>query len=147
MPTLPLSTTLKLVGGLGVAIALALLWHLQGYWHAQATAARATNAALCEAARDAAANRKLDCRDAGTQIRALGTSLANVTAALKRQNAAVDALAKASAQQQAAAAKASQKAEARAAEAERVADRLTASSKAPTNAGCEPSKALQEQWP
>jgi hypothetical protein len=145
---MPSIATIKLVGGVLAALALAFLVHEYKYWHGQATAARAQVTEICSAARDAAGNLKLNCRDTAAQVRLLGTSLAATTGALNRQNAAVEALGKATADQQRNAAEASQEARQRAKGAEEVSADLRASARAPARAGkpCEPSAALKDRW-
>lgn len=145
---MPSILTLKLIGGVVLALALAFLVHEYKYWHGQATTARNQLAEICSAAKDAANNPKLDCKDTARQVRELGAGLQATTSALNRQSAAVDALAKTSADQQRNATQASQEARQRAKGAEDVSAGLRASARAPERAAkpCEPSDALKEAW-
>lgn len=140
--------TMKLIGGIAVALALAVAVHLARYWHAQATAARDQVTAICSAARAAAHNPKLDCRDTAEQVRTLGDSLEQTTGALERQSAAVNALAVKTAELQQSASAATQAGRERAADAQRVAGGLIASSRSSERVAkpCEPSEALKEAW-
>jgi chromosome segregation ATPase len=145
---MPSIATIKLVGAVLATLAIAFLVHEYKYWHGQATSARAQVEEICSAARDAAGNPKLDCKDTAAQVRALGTSLAATTGALNRQNAAVDALAKETSDQQQKAAEAAHEARQRAKGPEDVSADLRASARAPERAAkpCEPSDALKERW-
>lgn len=108
-------------------------------------------ASICSSVRIAAGNPKLDCKQAGQQIVELGKTIATLKATIADRNAKVDALGKASADQQAAAEQASRNAQERARRADATASRLLASSRSgahPTGsaAACEPSKALTDAW-
>jgi len=102
----------------------------------------------CAAARLAADNPKLDCKQLAGQITALGASLKEVTAGLNSQNAAIRELARQNAEQQAAAAAATKKAQVRAGQALSTAERLKASAgrAAPPGKECDPSDELKGSW-
>jgi septal ring factor EnvC (AmiA/AmiB activator) len=102
----------------------------------------------CAAARLAADNPKLDCRQLAGQITALGASLKETTGALNSQNAAIRELARQTAEQQAAAAVAKKKAQVRADQAISTAERLKASAAkaVPPGKECEPSDELKGTW-
>lgn len=104
--------------------------------------------AICKATGVAASEPKLKCADVIVQISQLGTSLANTTAALDRQNAAVQALGDETKRQQADYTRGSQIAQERAGQARATSGGLMASSRSSERVAqpCVPSKALQEAW-
>ena len=141
-------STAKLIGfGLGIIAVLGFI-ALALHWKAQAADRGQQLATICTVARDASNNPKLKCADVPKQIALMGESLNATRSSLERQNAAVEALAKASEDQQQKAAVAVQDARNRAKQAEAVSAGLRSSSRAPERAAkpCEPSEKLKEAW-
>lgn len=145
---MPSALTMKLIGGIAIALALAVAVHLVKYWHGQANAARQQVAEICSATRDASNNPKLNCRDTALQVRHLGEAVNALHTSLEHQNAAINAQARTTAEQQRKASQASQDARTRARTPERVSAGLEASARSSErlSAPCEPSKALKEAW-
>ena len=148
---MPSAATLKLIG-LGVgALALIFLVAMVLDWRSERNELRAWQDSVLTTTREASANPKLKARDVPQQIRLLGQSVAELKAAIARQNAAVDAIAKESAKAQEDAQKATSAAKERANAAEATADRLRASAARPRagnapSCACEPSETLKEAW-
>ena len=144
-------TGLRLYGAIGIAVALAIFIGFALHWKHQAADRAEKLALICQTTRLASANPKLACGQVAVQITEMGTSLKNVTAALDKQNAAVDAMGAKTVEQQAEAAKAVLNAAGRARSAEASAERLRASARsdgAPAGsvAACKPSKTLEGAW-
>lgn len=134
-----------------LAALLAFLTISRGHWIDRARGDEAQLAAICQAARIADHNPKLDCSKSAAQIMLLGQALEATTAAIGRQNEAIQRLAAATAREQAAAAQARHSAERPARDAEATAARFDAEARSAAaqrapGAICAPSKALQEQW-
>ena len=145
---IPGLSTAKLIGlGIGLIAVLGFI-AIALSWRSERNELRDWQATTVSATRDASGNPKLHKRDVPQQIRAIGNSLAAVTRSLERQNAAVEALAKRTEEQQREAAEAAQDARTRARAPERLSDSLNASSRAAERAAkpCEPSETLKEAW-
>lgn len=146
---MPSFSTTKLIGfGLGLIAVLGFIFMALS-WRAERNALRDWQTVTLGATRDASGNPKLHKRDVPQQIRAIGDSLSAVTRTLERQNAAVDALAERTEEQQRNAAQAAQDARRRAREGgEAASARLIASSRSSgrQTAPCEPSETLRESW-
>lgn len=143
---------MKLIGGGVIALLIVAtifgLIRSRNHWKDTATLRQQQITATCEATRQAAGNQNMACGDMIVQIDALGDGLRATTAALNRQNAAVDALATRSKQQQDSARKASKRVQERAGEATGVSARLIASSRSSggRTGFCEPSETIKEVW-
>jgi hypothetical protein len=142
-------STVKLIG-LAIAAAAILSFVLLAFhWKHQAADRKEQLATICAATRTVAANPKLACKAVPQQITLLGQAITDLKAGIAKQNAAIDAMGKESARQQADAAKAAQDARERARGAEATAERLRASAHSTQRLPggvCEPSKAVQETW-
>lgn len=141
-------STAKLIA-LAVAAAAILSFVLLAFhWKGQAADRKEKLELICKATRDAADNPKMNCGNVTLQIGELGASVKNTTAALDRQNAAVNALAVANAKAQQDAVKAVSAAAQRAKAAQSVSDRLSASANDPARkkAPCAPSETLAGAW-
>jgi hypothetical protein len=139
---------LKLIGiGVGALAMIAAALAING-WRVERNELRAWQVSVVTAASGAAGNPKLKAKDVSTQIRLLGQSVADLKAALARQNAAVEAMAAASAKARQEAEKAVSSSKERAKVAQTTADRLKASASASRieKGSCDPSKTLQESW-
>lgn len=142
------SLYVKLIGGAIVALALlGLFLGLKHYKHVAEDRGEKL-AVICQATRDAAGQPKLRCSEVPAQIKFMGEAIGTLTTAIRKQNAAVDAMGAETARQQKNAAQASQEAAQRAKQPQKVSDSLIASSRAPerSSAPCEPSKALKGAW-
>jgi hypothetical protein len=143
-----------LIGGIGIALAIAALVGLiysRNHWKTKAADRQAQIVLICNAARDAANNPKMDCGDTAKQIALLGGSLHATRAALDRQNVEVTALEQKTASQQADAVKASRIAQERVSAAQGVSAHLIANSRSTAQKTgrtglCEPSDAVKETW-
>jgi hypothetical protein len=144
-----LSLPWKLIGyGVGALALIGLLLTING-WRVERNRLRAWQTEVVSATRTAADNPKLGKKDVAAQIKLLGQAITDLKAGIAKQNAAIDAMGKESARQQADAAKAAQDARERARGAEATAERLRASAHSTQRLPggvCEPSKAVQETW-
>lgn len=139
---------LRILGG---AIALLLLVALvvdRNQWKARAGDRAAQIEVICTATRSAAVNPKLDCKRVPAQVAELGASIAALKRSLANQNAALDRLAAAGAEQRKASAVAQERAQARASTAEgtRAALEASARSGGAQRAPCEVSRAVKDAW-
>lgn len=134
--------------GLAVVAVIAFLFISRSHWIDRAHGDEAQLAEICQMTRVAANRPRLDCKQAGKQIKFLGEAVTKLKAAIDHQNAAVDAWKAEAARQQAAATEARKVADKRAGRAESVAERAKASAaKAPpAGAPCEPSEIMKESW-
>lgn len=136
---------------LGAALAVAaLLWLVQSrsHWKDVAGARADELAGICAAAREASNNPRLACRDSARQVRHLGEAVGALQRSVSRQNAAIEAMERRSAEQQAAAGEAVAAARGRAEAALAVSGRLTGSSRSSERQAqpCAPSEALVDAW-
>lgn len=141
-------STAKLIG-LAVAAATILSFVVLAFhWKHQAADRAEKLTIICKATRDASDNPKLGCGNVPLQIGELGASVKNTKAALERQNAAVNAMAAASAKAQDDAEKAISSARERVKAAQTTSDRLSASARdnQRQKQPCEPSKELKGAW-
>lgn len=140
--------TAKLIGiGVGALAVIALLAMVNG-WRVERNHLHDWQTQVLAATRDASGVKKLPAKEVAAQIRAMGQGLADAKDAIAKQNAAVNAMADASAKARHDAEKAVSAAKERAKAAESVSDRLAASANdlARKKAPCEPSKALVGAW-
>lgn len=141
----------KLIGiGVGALALIGLIVMVLG-WRSERNELRVWQSDVYAATKEASANPKLTKKDTAQQIRLLGTAIADLKAAIARQNAAVNALAAESERQKGEAAKAVSRAATRARASEATSERLLASSRSTARSSgpqgqCEPSKELKEAW-
>jgi hypothetical protein len=139
---------LKLIGGLAaLLLVVGLIWD-RNRWKNTAADRKETLELICQATRDATGQPKLKCSEVPKQIQFMGQTIGTLTTAIRKQNAAVDAMGDASAKAQREAEKAVSASRERVKAAEATADRLRRSAGVPRagNAVCEPSKELKESW-
>jgi hypothetical protein len=140
--------TMKLIGaGVGLLAVLSFIG-LSLHWKHEMTARGEKLEADCQATRDASGLPNLKCGDVPRQIEFMGEAIGSLSAVLKKQNEAVDALKATSDQQQAEAERAILSASKRVHAAEGQTARLEASSRAGERLTkpCLPSDTLKEAW-
>jgi len=135
-----------------LAAVVAFLIISRGHFMHRAHADEGQLASICEKVRIADANPHLDCAKVSDQILLLGQALQATTKAIGEQNAAIERLAKQTADEQQISAKAEKVASQRADAAQATAQRLDRSSRSAPAGGapagtCAPSPTLLEQWP
>lgn len=147
VPTLSPLTWIKIIGGLAIVIALAVLVMDRNKWKGRAERYNGEAVSMYEATKLASGNPKLERKDTARQIGEFGKTVTTLKDSLARQNAAIEAAAQKTADQQEDAATALQRAAQRVEKAKAASERLTASARADgPQAGCEPSEALKEAW-
>lgn len=145
---MPSWLTLKLGAMILGATAILSFVLLAFHWKNTMTERGEKLAAICQATRDASGQPKLKCSEVPAQIQFMGEAIGTLTTAIRKQNAAVDAMGAETTRQQADSAKASQASQKRAQGVQATSARLEASSRSSEAQAkpCEPSKALKGSW-